>query len=127
SWPTGNIHVGELKARGGGRGFFCVSDSGGLIIDRVDIANTGNDSMLIENCHNTRLAAVSGTVSGGGGIWITYRPNEHTVSSNVTLQNLNVSGNTIGESRCGNNIVVCNISGNPTINVCSGTLRNSCP
>src|SRR5690606_2744618 len=38
SYPD-NIHVGEVIARGGGRGIFCVSESGGVTIDRIDIAN----------------------------------------------------------------------------------------
>ena len=51
SYPT-NIRVGTVKARGGGRGVFCVSESGGAAIDRVDIANTGNNAILVENCYN---------------------------------------------------------------------------
>ena len=34
SYPT-NIRVGTVIARGGGRGVFCVSESGGAVIDRV--------------------------------------------------------------------------------------------
>ena len=41
SYPT-NIHVGEVKARGGGRGIFCVSESGGAVIDRIDIERNEN-------------------------------------------------------------------------------------
>ena len=55
SYPT-NIRVGTVIARGGGRGIFCVSESGGAVIDRVDIANTGNNSILIENCYNVTIA-----------------------------------------------------------------------
>src|SRR6185437_6795135 len=56
-----NIRVGTVKARGGGRGIFCVSESGGATIDRVDIANTGNNSVLVENCYGVTIAGVSGT------------------------------------------------------------------
>jgi hypothetical protein len=45
AYPT-NVRVGLVRARGGGRGVFCVSESGGLVIDRVDIANTGNNAIL---------------------------------------------------------------------------------
>src|SRR5690606_38075067 len=50
SYPT-NIRVGQVIARGGGRGIFCVSESGGAVIDRLDIAQTGSNSILIENCY----------------------------------------------------------------------------
>ncbi len=127
AWPAGNIHVGTVRARRGGRGIFCVSDSGGTTIDHVDLADTGGDSMLLENCHNMRLAAVSGTVNDGGGIWITYRDAEHTPSTNVTLQNIEANGISIGESKCGTNILICNMSGDASINGCSGTVQESCP
>lgn len=116
SWPAGNIHVGTVRARRGGRGIFCVSDSGGTTIDNVDIADTGNNSMLLENCHNFRVAAVSGTVDGGGGIIITQRSDEHTPTSNVTLQNLTANGVSV-DGRCGLGAgnVICNMSGNYTV------------
>lgn len=63
AYPT-NIRVGEVRARGGGRGVFCVSESGGAVIDRVDIADTGGNAVLIENCHNVTIAAEGGTVQG---------------------------------------------------------------
>lgn len=53
-----------MIARGGGRGVFCVSESGGAVIDRVDLAQTGNNAILIENCHNVNIAAQGGTVTG---------------------------------------------------------------
>lgn len=127
AWPAGNIHVGKVRARRGGRGIFCVSDSGGLTVDEVDIADTGNNAILLENCHQTRIGAVGGTVSGGGEVRIAHRTNEHTPSSNVTLQNLTVTGTTIRESPCGTGIRICNISGNPTIDACAGTVQASCP
>jgi hypothetical protein len=39
-YPT-NLRVGTVVARGGGRGVFCVSESGGAVVDRVDIAARG--------------------------------------------------------------------------------------
>ena len=83
AYPT-NIHVGQVIARSGGRGIFCVSESGGLVIDRVDIANTGNNAILLENCYNVNIAAVSGTVNGGGEIRIAART-EFANTSDITV------------------------------------------
>lgn len=98
SYPT-NIHVGKVVARGGGRGIFCVSESGGVTIDHIDIADTGNNSILIENCHNVNIAAVSGTVTGGGDIRLAART-EFANSTDITIQNLTVTNTTINESPC---------------------------
>ncbi len=95
-FPAGNIHVKKVYARGGGRGIFSVSGCGGLTIDNIDIANTGNTSILLQNTYNTTIAAESGTVVGGvvqisndtknteNG---TYPP-----SQNVAIKNLVLSG-----------------------------------
>jgi len=34
-----------------------VSESGGVVIDRVDIADTGSNSILLENCYHVNIAA----------------------------------------------------------------------
>ncbi|MFE5210959.1 hypothetical protein [Streptomyces sp. NPDC056600] len=101
SYPT-NIRVGEVVARGGGRGVFCVSESGGAVIDRVTISNTGNNAVLIENCYNVTLAAQSGTVSGGGEIRLAART-EFPNNSDIWIQNLTVTNSAIRESPCGTN------------------------
>ncbi|GAB2861772.1 hypothetical protein GCM10027074_31270 [Streptomyces deserti] len=101
SYPT-NIRVGEVIARGGGRGVFCVSESGGATIDRVTISNTGNNSVLIENCYNVNLAAQSGTVTGGGEIRLAAR-SEFPNNRDITIQNLTVTNSAIRESPCGEN------------------------
>ncbi|MDA0564339.1 right-handed parallel beta-helix repeat-containing protein [Streptomonospora sp. S1-112] len=106
SYPT-NIRVGEVVARGGGRGVFCVSESGGAVIDRVDIADTGGNAILVENCHNVTIAAQSGRVEGPGDIRIASRA-EFPVSSDITVQNLTVVDSAITERPCGNNITVRN-------------------
>ena len=98
AYPT-NIHVGQVIARTGGRGIFCVSESGGLVIDRIDIANTGNNAILLENCYNVNIAAVSGTVSGGGEIRIAART-EFANTSDIRFQNLTLTSNRITESPC---------------------------
>jgi hypothetical protein len=108
AYPT-NIRVGTVRARGGGRGVFCVSESGGAVIDRIDIANAGNNSVLIENCTNVTLAGVTGTVTGGGEIRIAAR-SEFPPSSNITFQNLTVTNTGIRWSPCtGTNNVVRNV------------------
>ncbi|SDP34326.1 hypothetical protein SAMN04487905_103280 [Actinopolyspora xinjiangensis] len=103
-YPT-NIHVGEVIARGGGRGVFCVSESGGAVIDNVDIANTGNNAILIENCYNVEIAAESGQVTGPGTIRLAAR-SEFPVTRNVTLHNLTVTDTAIVENPCGDDITV---------------------
>ncbi|WP_149551616.1 hypothetical protein [Streptomyces marokkonensis] len=101
SYPT-NIRVGEVVARGGGRGVFCVSESGGATIDRVTLSGTGNNAILIENCYNVNLAAQSGTVTGGGEIRLAAR-SEFPNNRDITVQNLTVTNSSIRESPCGEN------------------------
>ncbi|NJQ07928.1 right-handed parallel beta-helix repeat-containing protein [Streptomyces lonarensis] len=95
-----NIRVGEVVARGGGRGVFCVSESGGVEIGRVDIAGTGNNAILIENCYNVNIATSGGTVSGPGDVRIASRA-EFAVTRDVTLQNLTIRDSALRESPCG--------------------------
>lgn len=107
-YPT-NIRVGSVKARGGGRGIFCVSESGGAVIDEIDIAGTGNNSILIENCYNVTIAGTSGVVDGGGEVRIAAR-DEFPPSSDIRLQNLTVRNTDIRWSPCvGSNIVLDNV------------------
>jgi hypothetical protein len=98
SYPT-NIRVGTVRARGGGRGVFCVSESGGAVIDRVDIAGTGSNAVLVENCHNVTIAGQSGTISGGGEVRIASRT-EFAPSSGIVFQNLTVSNTGVRWSPC---------------------------
>ncbi|WP_367128641.1 hypothetical protein [Saccharothrix sp. HUAS TT1] len=117
SYPT-NVRVGLVKARGGGRGVFCVSESGGLAIDRIDLANTGNNAILIENCYNVTIATQGGSVSGGGEIRLAAR-SDFPNNSDIYLQNLTVSNSSIRESPCGNNTVFRN-------NTLNNTSQNIC-
>ncbi|MBB2947755.1 hypothetical protein FB565_007526 [Actinoplanes lutulentus] len=105
-----NIKVGTVKARAGGRGIFCVSESGGFTVDRVDIANTGNNAILVENCYNGVIAGVSGTVSGGGEIRIAART-EFAPSSGISFRNLTVANTNITWSPCtGSNNTISNVT-----------------
>jgi hypothetical protein len=118
SYPT-NVRVGQVIARGGGRGVFCVSESGGLQIDRITLSNNGNNAILIENCYNVNIAAQSGSVSGGGEIRLAAR-SEFPNNDNITIQNLTVTNSSIRESPCGNNTTFRNIVlNNSSMNVCS--------
>ncbi|GAA1076508.1 right-handed parallel beta-helix repeat-containing protein [Nocardiopsis metallicus] len=102
-----NIRVGEVRARGGGRGVFCVSESGGAVIERVDISGTGGNAVLIENCHNVTLAG--GTVEGPGDIRIAAR-DEFANTSGITLANLTVVDTSIDERPCAEGTVLRNIT-----------------
>ncbi|MFI6512603.1 right-handed parallel beta-helix repeat-containing protein [Streptosporangium sp. NPDC050855] len=106
SYPT-NVRVGQVVARGGGRGIFCVSESGGAVIDRVDIAQTGSNSILVENCYNVTIAQSGGSVTGPGDIRLASRT-EFPVNANVTIQNLRVTDSAIIENPCGSGTVVRN-------------------
>ncbi len=106
AYPT-NVHVGEVIARGGGRGVFCVSESGGAVIDRVDIANTGNNAILVENCYNVEIASEGGQVAGPGTVRIAAR-SDFPVTRDVTLHNLTVTDSEIVENPCGENITIEN-------------------
>ncbi|MFI1725840.1 hypothetical protein [Streptomyces sp. NPDC020489] len=107
AYPT-NIRVGEVVARGGGRGVFCVSESGGAVIDKVTLTNTGNNSVLIENCYNVTLAAQGGTITGGGELRLAAR-SEFPNNDTITVQNLTVTNSSIRESPCGTNTTFRNI------------------
>ena len=90
----------------------------GLVIDRVDLANTGNNAVLIENCYNVNLAAQSGTVTGGGEIRLAAR-SEFPNNSDITVQNLTVNNSSVRESPCGTNTTFRNLKlNNSTSNVC---------
>lgn len=117
SYPT-NVRVGTVRARGGGRGVFCVSESGGLSIDRLDLANTGNNAVLIENCTNVTLATQSGTVTGGGEIRLAAR-SEFPNNRDIIVQNLTVTNSSVRENPCGTNTTFRNLTlNNSSSNVC---------
>jgi hypothetical protein len=126
TFPADNIHVGKVYARGGGRGIFSVSGSGGLTIDEIDIANTGNGPILLQNAYNTTIAAKSGTVSGGlvqisndtdntnSG---TYPPSQNVAIKNLTLS----SGASVRQDWCSqygkNGCTATNVTGG-TVSMC---------
>jgi hypothetical protein len=108
-----NIRVDRVVSRGGGRGIFCVSQSGGLHIGTVDLANNGNNSILIENCYNVTIAG--GTVNGGGEVRLAAR-SEFANNRDITIT-LRVDNTSVRENPCGIN-VRWNLSGNGSRNIC---------
>jgi hypothetical protein len=123
SHPT-NIHVGHVIARAGGRGIFCVTRSGGAVIDRVDIANTGNDSILIQNCHNVTIASIEGSVVGPGDIRLAFDGSgcaSCANSSNINIQNLTVTDARVREEPCADSSTFQNLTlmGGATLSVCN--------
>ncbi|MEV4414663.1 RICIN domain-containing protein [Catellatospora sp. NPDC049609] len=112
-----NIRVGTVRARGGGRGIFCVSESGGAAIDRVDIANTGNNAILIENCYNVNIAANGGTISGGGEVRLAERT-EFAGNRDITLRNFTLVNSRLVENPCADNLTISITLSNSTISRC---------
>jgi hypothetical protein len=109
-----NVWVDNVISRGGGRGVFCVSQSGGAVIRNVDLANNGNNSILIENCYN--LSIQGGTVNGGGEVRLAARsefPNNRDIW--ITLR---VDNTSVRESPCGTN-TNWTLTGNGSRNICS--------
>ncbi|MGC4807893.1 RICIN domain-containing protein [Micromonospora sp. DT233] len=106
-YPT-NIRVGTVRARGGGRGIFCVSESGGAVVERVDIANTGNNAVLIENCYGVDIAPGGGTISGGGEVRLAERT-EFPGNRDLTLRNFTLVNNRIVENPCAENLTISNV------------------
>ncbi|KAK2735715.1 hypothetical protein FQN55_001998 [Onygenales sp. PD_40] len=108
-----NVYVDKVVSRGGGRGVFCVSESGGVSIESVDLADNGNNAVLIENCYN--VAINSGTVNGGGEVRLSAR-DEFANNRDISIT-LTVDGTSVRESPCGENIT-WNISGDASLDVC---------
>ncbi|KAF2272734.1 uncharacterized protein EI97DRAFT_425693 [Westerdykella ornata] len=108
-----NVYVDKVVSRGGGRGIFCVSQSGGAQIGTVDLANNGNNAILIENCYNVNIRG--GTVNGGGEVRLAAR-SEFANNRDISI-NLKVDGTTVRESPCGQNIR-WTLSGNAKRTIC---------
>lgn len=108
-----NVFIDKVVSRGGGRGVFCVSQSGGVEIGSIDLADNGNNAILIENCYNVSI--LGGTVEGGGEVRLAARddfPNNRDISITLT-----VNDNSVRESPCGENISWA-ISGSASQDIC---------
>lgn len=109
-----NVYIDKVVSRGGGRGIFCVSQSGAAVITEVDLANNGNNAILIENCYNVSIRG--GTVNGGGEVRLAARdefPNNKDIWVTLTVNN-----NSVRESPCGEN-TNWTIQGTASKNICS--------
>ena len=112
-YSPANVFVERIVSRGGGRGIFCVSQSGAAVIESIDLANNGNNAILIENCYNIEIRG--GTISGGGEVRLSARdefPGNRDLSITLT-----VNDNTVRESPCGAN-TRWNLSGNARKTLC---------
>lgn len=108
-----NINIQKVVSRGGGRGIFCVSRSGAVTIENIDLASNGNNAILIENCYNVNIR--SGTVNGGGEVRLSARsefPNNKDIWLTLTVNN-----NSVRESPCGENTNF-SIAGNAKKQIC---------
>jgi hypothetical protein len=110
-----NIVVDRVKSRGGGRGIFCVSESGGVEIGNIDLANNGGNAILLENCYNFNIK--SGSVNGGGEIRLAAR-SEFANSRDIAIS-AKVDGTIVRESPCTANKTKWNLSGNAKREICS--------
>jgi len=125
-----------VRARGGNRGIFCVSESGGAEIEQVDIVGAGSDpAIFIEDCYNVTIASDSGVVNKGSAshahrIRISARttgganggPEFLGYSDQITIENLTLTNSPINETECaGNNIVRNNTRINSAMTLCPGT------
>ncbi|TQN73390.1 hypothetical protein CSHISOI_02090 [Colletotrichum shisoi] len=111
---TTNVFITKVVSRGGGRGVFCVSQSGGAEIGTIDLSNNGNNAILIENCYGITIKG--GTVKGGGEVRLSAR-SEFPVTRDISIT-ARVDDTTVRASPCGTNIS-WNLSGNAARNICS--------
>ena len=110
-----NIFIDKVKSRGGGRGIFCVSESGAAEIGSIDLANNGNNAILLENCYNVNIKG--GTVNGGGEVRLAART-EFANSKDIAIT-LKVDGTTVRESPCTANKTKWNLTGNGGRTICT--------
>jgi len=106
-WDSGthpmNIHVRKVIAResGGsnGRGIFCVTDSGGVTIDEVDLESTASTSIWLEWCTNVRIGnpTTPSRIHDSGEALISYgtdtRRSNDLVFENIAITQTNISFN----------------------------------
>lgn len=108
-----NVYIDKVVSRGGGRGVFCVSESGGVVIKTVDLASNGNNAVLIENCYN--LSIRGGTVNGGGEVRVAAR-SEFANNKDIWVT-LKVDNTSVRESPCGDN-TNWTLTGNASKDIC---------
>lgn len=106
-WDSGthpmNIHVKKVIAResGGqnGQGIFCLTDSGGVTIDEVDLENTASNAVWLEWCTNVRIgtSTAQSRIVNSGNFMVSYgtdtRRSNQLVFENITLTGTNINFN----------------------------------
>jgi hypothetical protein len=109
-YGTVNIVAKSVVARGGGRGIFSVSGSGAARIDQVDLQDTGNNSILLENAHNVTVGnpTEQSRIASSGELRIAG------TSSEIRIQNIAVSGTPVSESPCATDSTWLEVDGAPT-------------
>ncbi|MGD9209410.1 MAG: right-handed parallel beta-helix repeat-containing protein, partial [Desulfobacteraceae bacterium] len=76
-----DIHVDKVIVNGGARGFFCVSGSHGIAIEQVDITESENQGILIEDCQDVSVNGGTVLNTFNQGVRITSRSStEHAAS-----------------------------------------------
>ncbi|CAG9936241.1 unnamed protein product [Clonostachys rosea f. rosea IK726] len=89
------------------------TNSGAAEIGSIDLADNGNNAILIENCYNLKIKG--GTVDGGGEVRISAR-SEFPNTSDISIT-AKISGTTVRESPCADNIS-WSITGDAKQNIC---------
>ena len=112
-WDSGthpmSVHVGKVIAResGGsnGQGIFCLTDSGGVTIDEVDLENTASNSIWLEWCTGVVIGnpTTPSRIVDSGNVMISYYPDTPTQTStrksnqlifeNIAITNANIDFN----------------------------------
>lgn len=121
-WDSGthplSIHVGKVVAResGGsnGQGIFCLTDSGGVTIDEVDLENTASSSIWLEWCTNVRIgtATTPSRIVNSGNFMISYGT-ETRMSNDLVFENIAITGTNINFNQdCPPNIDWINVTRN---------------
>lgn len=108
-----SIHVGKVIARasGGpdGRGIFCLTGSGGVTIDEIDVEGTSNHSIYLQDCTNVVIGnpSTQSRVHASGAILL--RP----PSANLSFENLSItSTNLTIDQGCPTNLTWKNVTRN---------------
>lgn len=123
-WDTGthpmNIHVGKVIAResGGsnGQGIFCLTDSGGVTIDEVDLENTASSSIWLEWCTNVVIGSSTSPsrIVNSGDVLISYG-SDTRLSDNLVFENIAITGTNINfHQDCPPNMDWINVTRNGT-------------
>src|SRR5690606_2686138 len=113
-----SIHVGKVIAResGGmdGQGIFCLTDSGGVTIDEVDLENTASSSIWLEWCTNVVIgnSTTPSRIHNSGNFMISYGTSTR-MSNDLVFENIAVTGTNIDfNQECPPNVDWINVTHN---------------